>query len=316
MATINHRKVTVLPDDPASDLSADEWNDALVVRGSGATGDVLIRDTGAADGWGLTTSITLTSLTVTGTLTANIITPSTPIGVASGGTGLTSYTAGDLLYATGATTLSKLAIGASGTVLVGGGSAPSYSATPSVSTLTTSGNLTLGSGGVLIPSGTDLIVSGTNSMYFQTGGALRMIMVSTLFYPATDAVMDLGLSTNRMHDGFFSGSLSIGTNPATTGAIRVGANNQIGARNAANTADIELMLPYVDDVIYMGSGAAGIVLRPSGPVKLNNYPFALTDGITAPSTVAGYAQIYVDTADGDLKVKFGDGVVKTIVVDT
>lgn len=42
----------------------------------------------------------------------------------------------------------------------------------------------------------------------------------------------------------------------------------------------------------------------------------LTDGVTAPSTVSGLAQIYVDTADGDLKVKFGDGTTKTIVVDT
>lgn len=43
---------------------------------------------------------------------------------------------------------------------------------------------------------------------------------------------------------------------------------------------------------------------------------ALIDGITAPATVAGRAQIYVDSADGDLKIKFGDGTVKTIVVDT
>lgn len=43
---------------------------------------------------------------------------------------------------------------------------------------------------------------------------------------------------------------------------------------------------------------------------------ALTDGITAPSTLSGTAYIYVDTSDGDLKVKFGDGTVKTIVTDT
>lgn len=41
----------------------------------------------------------------------------------------------------------------------------------------------------------------------------------------------------------------------------------------------------------------------------------ISDSITAPSTVTGYAQIYVDSADGDLKVKFGDGTVKTIVTD-
>lgn len=43
---------------------------------------------------------------------------------------------------------------------------------------------------------------------------------------------------------------------------------------------------------------------------------ALQDGVTAPSTAAGYALIYVDTADGDLKVKFGDGHVATIAADS
>jgi hypothetical protein len=42
----------------------------------------------------------------------------------------------------------------------------------------------------------------------------------------------------------------------------------------------------------------------------------LTDGVTAPATSVGYASIYVDTADGDLKIKFGDGTVKTISTDT
>ncbi len=42
----------------------------------------------------------------------------------------------------------------------------------------------------------------------------------------------------------------------------------------------------------------------------------IRDGISAPATVTNYAQIYVDVSDGDLKIKFGDGTVKTIVVDT
>lgn len=48
----------------------------------------------------------------------------------------------------------------------------------------------------------------------------------------------------------------------------------------------------------------------------NTESMALKDGITAPATIAGQAIIYVDAADGDLKIKFGDGTVKTIVVDT
>jgi len=43
---------------------------------------------------------------------------------------------------------------------------------------------------------------------------------------------------------------------------------------------------------------------------------AIVDGVTAPATASGKAFIYVDTADGDLKVKFGDGTVKTIATDT
>lgn len=48
----------------------------------------------------------------------------------------------------------------------------------------------------------------------------------------------------------------------------------------------------------------------------NDGGLALQDGITAPATRSGWATLYVDTADGDLKVKFGDGTVKTIVTDT
>ena len=43
---------------------------------------------------------------------------------------------------------------------------------------------------------------------------------------------------------------------------------------------------------------------------------SLTDGITAPAAISGQALIYVDTADGDLKVRFADNTTKTIAVDT
>lgn len=65
-------------------------------------------------GTGLTLSGTQFSLT-------------TPVAVANGGTGLSSYTAGDLITATGATTLSKLALGTQGYVLTAGATGPQWS---------------------------------------------------------------------------------------------------------------------------------------------------------------------------------------------
>lgn len=47
-----------------------------------------------------------------------------------------------------------------------------------------------------------------------------------------------------------------------------------------------------------------------------NGPLRIPDGITAPTAVSGWAYIYVDSADGDLKVRFGNNVTKTIVTDT
>lgn len=71
------------------------------------------------------------------------------------------------------------------------------------------------------------------------------------------------------------------------------------------------------------------VLRPSSDLavslgSVNNRPYQtvtgrllLIDGVSEPSTPANnHAVIFIDSSDGDLKIKFGDGTVKTIVTDT
>lgn len=73
------------------------------------------------------TAVTLTAnSTLAVNLTANSMTLSTPLAATSGGTGLNTYTAGDLIVATGTNTLSKLSIAASGRVLMSNGSAIIY----------------------------------------------------------------------------------------------------------------------------------------------------------------------------------------------
>jgi hypothetical protein len=73
-----------------------------------------------------------TGITGVGTLTAGTWNATT-IGVAYGGTGLTTYTAGDLIFASGTATLSKLALGTTTHVLVAGAAAPEYVAQSTLS---------------------------------------------------------------------------------------------------------------------------------------------------------------------------------------
>ena len=82
----------------------------------------------AVNAQGQITSASNTAIAING----NQITSGT-IDPAYGGTGLTSYTAGDLLYASGTTALSKLAIGTVGQVLTSTGSAPQYVAQSTLS---------------------------------------------------------------------------------------------------------------------------------------------------------------------------------------
>lgn len=90
----------------------------------GNTGDLLTRDPTTATGaaWS----------------------PSLP--PAQGGTGITSFTIGDLLYASSASVLSKLAAVAAGQVLIsaGVGVAPAWSASPVVQNLTVNGSFSAG----------------------------------------------------------------------------------------------------------------------------------------------------------------------------
>jgi hypothetical protein len=69
-------------------------------------------------------------------------------------------------------------------------------------------------------------------------------------------------------------------------------------------------------VFYVGGGTSSSDLITDALQLTHERALGIPDGITAPTTLSGYAQLYVDSADGDLKVKFSDGTVKTISVDT
>ncbi|KKT58433.1 MAG: hypothetical protein UX91_C0003G0091, partial [Candidatus Amesbacteria bacterium GW2011_GWB1_47_19] len=144
-------------------------------------------------------NIGLTTNTTDKKLTISVST----LGPTSGGTGITSYTIGDMLYASVANTLGKLPIGGSGQILTVSGGIPGW-ATASASTQywqQNSGTLSPSTitddllvGGISTASATFRVLSGTGSI--STSGNLEVDGSLTL---GSDTISDItgnGLATS------------------------------------------------------------------------------------------------------------------------
>ncbi|MBC7073792.1 hypothetical protein H5T58_00120 [Candidatus Parcubacteria bacterium] len=161
----------------------------------------------------------------TGSITIGIV---DPLAVSKGGTGISSYTTGDILYASGATTLSKLGIGANGTILSSSGSAPEWVTLSSLSILTGSGTqntiakftgtYSLGDSiisddGSLVSVSGQLTTTGTTTLA-TTGGNVGIgtsnpssfkLQVAGNVGPDSDNAYDLGSSDLRWRSLFLGG---------------------------------------------------------------------------------------------------------------
>jgi hypothetical protein len=166
----------------------------LIASGTTALGTTKTVSIGTGSGVGITTTINIgtnnggTTINLNGTVTL-----SSALSAANGGTGQSSYTTGDLLYASSSSALSKLADVATGNALISGGvgAAPSWGkidlathisgtlspanggtgvANNAASTLTISGNFA-----------TTLTVSGTTGVTLPTTGTLATLAGSETF---------------------------------------------------------------------------------------------------------------------------------------
>ena len=203
---------------PASADTFLKWDGSAFVWGAVAGAGTVT----SVDASGGTTGMSFTggpitssgTLTLTGTLDAD-----------NGGTGLASYTAGDLLYASASTTLSKLAIGASTRLLTSSGTAPQWSdpAGVSVGSATSATNLAGGSAGTVpyqTASGTTAMLSaGTAGYVLQANGAAApgWVAQSTLSVgSATTATNVAGGTANQVVYNTSAGTTSFITAPTVT----------------------------------------------------------------------------------------------------
>lgn len=161
-----------------------------------------------------------TYIAMTGDVTINNLgaTSLATVGVAKGGTGITSYTVGDLLYASGVTTLSKLADVAAGQPLLSGGvtTAPAYAG------WTLSGTATKT---YTYPVITDTLAGLGTANVFSALNTFTSLKLSTgLIYPSADSATALRITkadatTVMMDFDTTNSQVLIGATPATTDRV-------------------------------------------------------------------------------------------------
>lgn len=191
--------------------------------------------------------------------------------IAYGGTGLTSYTAGDLPYFATGTTLSKLGIGTSNQVLTSSGSAPQWSTNLSIGSLTASADSTFNStGAVQISAGT----TGER----PTGAVGKIRWNSTLTqYEGYD-----GTNWTLLGGAVISNDTSTATNVYPTfSSVTTGNASTLFTSNAKllykpSTGEFQMSAPVASNGIVVNSQtvsasytiAAGFSAMSAGPVTV------------------------------------------------
>lgn len=241
-------------------------------------------------------------------LTGNQFGITAPVSAANGGTGNTSYTTGDLLYASSSSVLSRLPAVANGSVLVSQGvaSAPAYSSTPTVTNLTTTGSTIVSDGSV---------GAGTGALYFasDTDTGLYRAGVNTLGFFAN------GASIGTWSPSFLSVATGLSVGPGGTGTNNgllylEGSNaSSYGAairfkRNGANTWQVGNSSAVLggtsnDLVFYSGDASATIAtLSPTGVAVTGSTGISVagvSSGAFLNNTTTGYTNAYIGVRIGN-----------------
>ena len=138
--------------------------------------------------------------------------------------------------------------------------------------------------------------------------------------PNTIAVLGYCIKQNA-NSGIMLSHMSVQhkvTHMSDVNHVSPSADGQIIAWDQSGAERFELVdhgTPYGNNVKDLGASSMAWKTGYFGTSVIAPI-LALTDGVAEPDTVSGKAFLYVDTADGDLKVKFGDGTIKTLSTDT
>lgn len=209
------------------------------------------------------------ALTSTGTLTTD-----------QGGTGQSSYTAGDLVYYATGTAFTKLAIGSSTTILTSSGTAPQWSS----------------ASGVTVGTATNLAGGAAGSVPYQTGsGATSFLSIGTSNYVLTSTGSAPTWTANTG-----TGNVVRATSPTlTTPVLGVATATSLNGLTVSTTTGTltlangsTLATSGANSITLTSTGATNVTLPTSGTLATTSNTVATisfgTTGLT-PSTATGGA---------------------------
>lgn len=195
---------------------------------------------------GGTTGLTTTGGPITG---AGTITLGGTLGAANGGTGISSFSVGDLLFANTSSTLDKLTVGSNGFLLASNGTAPAYvdpatvtvgtattaTTAGSATTATTATNIAGGAGGSIpyqssantttfLASGTGVLVASGGNPSYTASPSLTQVTV------AADPTLALQVATKQYVDTLVASGITYHSPvkyevPDSTGNLNATYNN-------------------------------------------------------------------------------------------
>lgn len=232
-----------------------------------------------------------TGITGVGTLTAGTWNATT-IGVGYGGTGLSTYTTGDLIYASGSTTLSKLAIGTSDYVLTSSGTAPQYVAqsTLSVGSATTATNLAGGGLGALPYQ------SGAGATTFLSAGTNGQLLTLSGGVPTWQNAPATGVTT------FSAGTTGFTPTTGTSGAVTLSGTLNVANGGTGTTTLTGIV--YGNGTSAFTTATASDIVTAIGSTAVANATNAVNIGITNDDTTnATMYPVWVTANTGNLPAK-------------
>jgi hypothetical protein len=278
---------------------------ALGVTAVGTTGEVLLANTGGAPTWG---AIPTTAAVTSFQTSLNGLTPSTAstgavtlagtLGAVSGGTSFSSYTTGDIIYASATNTLAKLGAGSNGQVLTLASGVPSWASSSAATTRTTSTFTATASQTTFTVSYTvgliDVYRNGAklaDTDYTATNGTTVVLNIGANVGDTVETVAYSALSLGTGVTSFSTGTTGL-TPTSGSGAITLGgtlavANGGTGVTTSTGTGNVVLSTSPTLVTPILGTPTSGTLTNCTGYTTANlSGTINLTSQVTGTLPVA------------------------------